>query len=85
MKKNNKVSIWIGKCLTAADFREYADEQYSEEGELTSTFMKEFKINFYDDQFKELLFKDGDTKKDVFNDFSYSENFMERIPSKNLN
>ncbi|WP_284653523.1 immunity 22 family protein [Flavobacterium terrisoli] len=83
MEVNSIVSIWIGKHDSESEFKNYMQESYSDEGDLTSLFMKDFEIDFYDENFKEVMFKVANDKNNIFQDFSYSENFIEKIPDKN--
>lgn len=83
MEKENKVSIWIGKSNSENDFQKYLKENYTDDGDFSSIFMNDFNIDYYDNQFKEVLFKENSSKKEVLKDFSYSENFIEKITGVN--
>lgn len=72
----NIVSIWIGITNSESKLNEYVKEKYTEEGEMKSSFMEDFKIDFYDENFRECLFSKD---KISINQFSYSESFIEKI------
>lgn len=79
MEKINKVSIWIGEFSSKDFFEDYIALTYSEDGDITSKFMKDFKIEYYDEQFKESLFTKD---KDKLKDFSYASTFYPKIIDK---
>lgn len=79
MEKINKVSIWIGEFSSKAFFEDYIALTYSEDGDITSRFMEDFKIEYYDEQFKESLFTNDKSK---LRDFSYYSKFYPKIINK---
>lgn len=78
MEETNKVSVWLGSFDSEEQFNEYIEEQFDEEGDITSVFMKDFKIDFIDNQFQEVLFSD-ELKKEDLEPASYSESFLNNI------
>ncbi len=82
MERENKLSIWIGKFSSKDELSEYMKEKYTDDGDLYSSFMNSFKIDYIDNQFQEVLFQDNNiTKEDIFSQFSYSESFIDLIPN----
>ena len=41
MEKANKVSVWLGNLDSERDFNNYMEEQFDEEGDMTSVFMSD--------------------------------------------
>ena len=72
----NVVSIWIGKTNSVNELNEYVKENYNEEGEMNSLFMKDFKIEFYDENFRESLFS---IENNPFKLFSYSDFLIQHL------
>lgn len=63
MEKANKVSVWLGNFDSKREFGNYMEEQFDEEGDMTSVFMSDFEIEFIDSQFQEVLYDDNLKKK----------------------
>lgn len=85
MEKINMVSLWVGKSESTIELKKYIKENYNDDGEMSSKFMEDFGIVYYDNQFIEVLFTAENNKNNIFKDFSYSENFINVIDSKNFN
>lgn len=79
MEEENKVSIWVGTLENREIFGNYIHENYDDEGNMSSNFMKDFHIEYYDSQFREALF-DTSGKIEIFKNFSYAENFLKNFP-----
>jgi len=83
MEEQNKVSIWIGSYDSNIGFKDLIKERFCEEGDLFSNFMNEFKIEFIDNQFQEVLFSEEiESSEQLFMDFSYSSKFIDKLPEK---
>ena len=78
MAKANKVSVWLGNFDSEEQFNKYIEEQFDEEGDMTSVFMSDFEIEFIDSQFQEVLYDDN-LKKETIMSTSYSESFLDCI------
>jgi hypothetical protein len=78
MEKNDVVSIWFGNFETEEEFEEFISEKYDEEGDVLSTFMTSFGIDFIDTDFQEVLFQEVITIDDL-SQFSYAESFIDKI------
>ncbi|AWH84395.1 hypothetical protein HYN59_04365 [Flavobacterium album] len=84
MEEENKVSVWLGKLDNQEKFKEYISEIYDDEGQMMSGFMNDFEIKFYDSQFLEALFEASANKDEALKSFSYSQNFLDKLPLENL-
>lgn len=84
MEEENKVSLWVGKLNNEEEFKRYIEETYDDEGEMFSPFMKDFDIDYYDSQFREALFNSSGNKNEIFEDFSYIENFISKLSNTNF-
>ena len=82
MEKQGKVSIWIGKVDSNAKLISLTSEEYTEDGDMRSDFMEAFGIDYYDEQKKEVMFIKSSNKKSIFEVFSYSESFINKIIDK---
>ena len=78
MEKANKVSVQLGNFDSEREFDNYMEEQFDEEGDMTSVFMSDFEIEFIDSQFQEVLYDDN-LKKENLMSASYSESFLNCI------
>lgn len=83
MERENKVSVWIGKFNDKNDFQEYLEISYDDNGEMLSNFMKDFNIEFYDEDFSESIFLESSSLSELKN-FSYSNSFVENVLGKAL-
>ena len=80
MRKENKISIWVGTFNSKYDFDNYIKESYDEDGDcVPSIFMKDFNIEHIDHDFKESEFIGKKLTKDNLIGFSYDEKFIEKI------
>lgn len=84
MEEENKVSVWIGNFNSVAEFKKYVEEAYDDDGEMTSPFLTDFEIDYYDEDLKEAEFSTDANKKELLEGFSYSENFISQIPAEAL-
>lgn len=82
MEQIGKVSIWIGKVNSDKELLSFTLEKYNEDGDMSSLFMESFGIDYYDEQKKEVLFETSSNKERIFNQFSYAENFIDKIEDK---
>ena len=80
MEAENRVSIWLGKFNSEEDLDAFMQEQYTEDGDVFSDFMKAFDISFVDNQFQEVLFSERLSQQDL-NTLSYSNSFVHKIKS----
>jgi len=83
MEKKNIVSVWLGNFDSQGEFEEFIAEEYSEDGDVTSHFMKSFNIDFIDNQFQEVIFLDqpSGTIQNLIRPLSYSETFVHNFES----
>jgi|APLak6261690433_1056193.scaffolds.fasta_scaffold35397_1 hypothetical protein len=84
MEKQNKVSIWIGRFNDRASLENYVRETYDDNGEMISDFMKDFDIDFYDEDLSEYDFIENDNLLQIKN-FSYSNSFLHNVLEKASN
>lgn len=78
-----KVSIWFGKFPSQQAFDDYLALEYDEEGDATSPFLKDFDIEYLDEDFQEVSFEEGVTIQKALEGFSYIEYFVHAIPDVN--
>lgn len=79
MEQQQTLSLWVGTLPNAAALQNYIEVEYTDDGEMSSEFMQDFGIAYYDTAFAEVLFATG-TKQEVFKDFSYAESFIDNLP-----
>lgn len=79
MEKQNIVSIWLGKFNSKEEWREYLKEIYNESGDISSQFMNDFNISFYDNQFFESEFIINPTMQNLIEPLSYSDFFKKNF------
>ena len=86
--RKNKVSIWLGKFQSNDFLERYLDIDYSEEHDddeyLASIFARQFKIEYYDEDFQEAYLSDASPIgwKELIEPISYSETFIDEIPDR---
>lgn len=78
MEQKNTVSIWFGNFRNEDELTEYMQEQFTDDRDVYSKFSQEFKIDYIDSQFQEILFSDSLTINKL-KSLSYSESFIELI------
>ncbi|NQX85090.1 MAG: immunity 22 family protein [Flavobacteriaceae bacterium] len=84
MEIQNKVSIWLGNKNSNDSLKKYMEEVYTEDGDINSDFMSSFEIDYIDNQFQEVLFcGSGNSKNEIFEDFSYKESYIDKLPNLN--
>ena len=55
MKKEGRVSLWLGSFNNEKTFREFMEIKYTDDGDsIPSKFKKQFKIDYYDIDFSEI-------------------------------
>lgn len=82
MEKQGKVSIWIGNFDSKNVLHKHMEEVFDEEGDSTSEFMTDFKIEYIDIQFQEVDF--SNQKMSLYNRLegcSYFETFSNQLPN----
>ncbi|MGQ2983699.1 immunity 22 family protein [Flavobacterium sp.] len=84
MEKENYISVWVGNLEGKDQLADHIAENYDDEGNMTSGFMNDFRIDHYDADLIEVLFDASENITEVFNRFSYSENFSEKLPQQKL-
>ena len=82
MEKENMVSLWVGKLNNAEELNKYVSETYDDD--MTSPFITDFGIDYYDEDCREVLFINSDDNHEVFKDFSYSDSFINEIAGINF-
>lgn len=83
MERENRVSVWTGKFNDKESLVKYLKESYDNDGDMTSTFMEEFKIEFYDVDLSEFLFIENNDLSQL-RGFSYSDSFIKNVVEKVL-
>ncbi|PIE84696.1 MAG: hypothetical protein CSA07_01145 [Bacteroidia bacterium] len=78
MEGTSRVSVWLGSFDNEEQLNAYVEEQFDEEGNVSSAFMRDFGIDFIDSQFQEVLFS-RELKRDDIAPASYSESFLDEI------
>ena len=76
MKKKGIVSLWFGIFNSSDDFERYLKFEFNEDGDiLPSNFMRDFNIDYYDDDFKESEYYNQSLRniKEILTDFSYDD------------
>lgn len=84
MEKENTVSLWVGNLNNAEELNEYVLETYDDDGDMTSPFITDFEIDYYDEDCREALFITSDDKYEIFKDFSYSQSFINEMTGINF-
>lgn len=79
MRVQNKVSVFVGYFPSKTHLEEYIQEHFTEEGDIFSDLMKDIDTDFIDNQFMETLFVGKSLTISDLNDFSYSENFINKL------
>ncbi|WP_299121277.1 immunity 22 family protein [uncultured Winogradskyella sp.] len=81
MEEYGKVSIWVGNFKGANEFGGYMEEVFDKEGDSTSKFMIDFKIDYIDIQFQEVDFNNQKMSlEDKLEGCSYLDTFSDQIP-----
>jgi hypothetical protein len=63
MKTEGIVSIWVGTTISLEEARDTIQYQYTEDGDLIESWFTEyFNVSYYDEDFVELLYNDGEAK-----------------------
>ncbi|MGM9928884.1 MAG: immunity 22 family protein [Bacillus sp. (in: firmicutes)] len=63
MEQEGYVSLWVGKFESDKDFQNYLFISYTEDGDsVASEFEKHFQIDYYDEDFMEAEYFDGEIK-----------------------
>jgi hypothetical protein len=75
----NTVSLFLGSFKNKSELDRYTKEIYSDDGDVSSEFMQAFKIDFIDNQFREVFFLETNNLKDLIEPLSYSADFLEEI------
>jgi len=84
MEKGNKVSIWMGSFDSKESFMLFMEEQYDEEGDMSSKFMNAFEIDIIDNQFQESLFFEDSLTREQLKQFSYAHSFLDNLEEIDL-
>ncbi|MDD1511795.1 immunity 22 family protein [Priestia megaterium] len=64
MEQVGYVSLWIGKFSTSEKLEKYLLVAYTEEGDaIPSQFEKDFKVDYYDEDFSEAHYAEQDIRK----------------------
>lgn len=74
MKNEAVVSIWLGSFNCYEDLQKYIEVKYTEDGDsIDSKFEKDFKIDYYDEDFREVNFleKSSDSFTYILQEHSY--------------
>jgi hypothetical protein len=81
MKASNIVSLWLGKFCSEQKFKTYVNQEFNEDGDVTSKFMNDFSINYYDHDFAESFFNESDlnAQETLLSTMSYSATFMSKV------
>jgi hypothetical protein len=64
MEQKGYVSIWVGKFKSNKELQNYLSISYTEDGDaIPSKFETDFSIDYYDEDFREADFFDGELNK----------------------
>ncbi|WP_296382700.1 immunity 22 family protein [Winogradskyella sp.] len=86
MEEQGKVSIWVGNLSSRNDLDKYMEEVFDEEGDSTSQFMTDFKIDYMDNQFLEVDFNNQKISlHQKLEGCSYLDSFRNQLPDTNEN
>jgi Immunity protein 22 len=91
MKKQDSVSLWIGKSRSANDLKDFLRITYNEDGDyIPSPFACGFRTGRYDDDFREAKYYEQYLTQlsEISKDFSYYNIIMpkfEKIIKNNIN
>lgn len=76
----NKVSVWCGSFESKKEFLKYTETIYTNRGEAVSSFLDEFHISDFDEDYQEKLYVEQDENlAEQLSRVSYIENFTEEI------
>jgi hypothetical protein len=64
MKKQQKVSLWIGHFTSKKALNNFLEEKYNDDGDVSSQFMQDFQIEYIDHDFQEVDFYENETMKE---------------------
>jgi len=80
MTKENIASLWLGGLKSESDLRDYVKQDCNDDGDVSSDFMKDFLIDYYDHDFEESYYKDDVLKReDLLEPLSYSASFIRQV------
>lgn len=81
MRKENKVSIWIGNFSSLEELNQYTYVDFiPEDEEILSQFQRNFGVEYYDMDFSDIIFMDEtENLEDLLYGISYSESFWDEI------
>lgn len=80
METEGIVSVWVGTAVSLEEAQNAIRYQYTEDGDvIESWFTKHFNIFYYDEDFAELLYNDGETRtiEETLRDASYAQSYMD--------
>lgn len=75
----NKVSIFVGNFQSESELNRFVRENFTEDGDIYSALLSDLKVDFIDNQLQEVLFLNHQISKVDLKNFSYSENFIEKV------
>lgn len=82
MEKQGMVSLWVGKTDRVEKMHEYMERRYTEDGDsMPSDFMKDFNIDYYDEDFQEMdcFEKSVDKLEEALKGCSYDDKVIPRF------
>lgn len=84
MITENIISIWSGNFKSEKEFYNHLEEIFDKEGDSSSKFMEDFKIDFIDNQFQEAVYFNELISLDSLKDASYSESFLNKLSNSDF-
>ncbi|WP_028402819.1 immunity 22 family protein [Ectobacillus panaciterrae] len=84
MEKENIVALWVGNVSSMGELEEYLETTYTEDGDLLpSAFAQDFGIEYYDEAFQEIDYREHATANinELLADFSYDEELISKYTS----
>ena len=78
-EKQDSVSLWLGTAPSDEALQEYVCMTYDADGDVVpSQFMRDFDIEWWDEDFQEVVFLDGKERevKEILRGFSYDDQLI---------
>jgi hypothetical protein len=80
VEEYGKVSVWFGNFNNESELKSYVEEIFDKEGDSTSKFMTDYKIDYIDPQTQEVDFNSKNISlKEKLEGFSYINSFIEKL------
>ena len=75
MQQKGSVSLWVGRADSGQALDDYVEETHPPEGGYLSSFARDFRIRYYDEDFREaeVLVEPASGIRQMLDGFSYAE------------